>query len=211
MTSGNELKSPNIGRKKDDPPNTTQQSQQLQLQQQSLEYERARLDEEKASFEKIKKDLKELLDGIKVHEKSYEKVGSWSRKHRGSLSNLYKVDSKDNIPKHLIPEKKQDKQEKDAKKKKEKESKKKAVGKGEEIAIIGKDISAPFNVQHRVHVDFDYKWTGQDPEDVFELTVKLGEGYIPPSLILSLLYTTPLLYCICPICIANNSFHQSIR
>jgi hypothetical protein len=180
MTTGNELKSPQVGRKTDLPPPPAQQ--QLQLQAQSLDYERARLEEEKAAFEKIKKDLKDLLDGIKVHERSYVKVGSWSRKHRGSFSNLYKVESSESIPKvALDKEKKEEKKDKEKdkeKKKKDKESKKKEKALLKEEIAVGKDISMPFNVHHKLHVDFDYKWTGQDPEDVFELTQKLGEGYV---------------------------------
>eukprot|EP01113_Clastostelium_recurvatum_P032515 TRINITY_DN4190_c0_g1_i8.p1 TRINITY_DN4190_c0_g1~~TRINITY_DN4190_c0_g1_i8.p1 ORF type:complete len:587 (-),score=130.72 TRINITY_DN4190_c0_g1_i8:28-1788(-) len=38
------------------------------------------------------------------------------------------------------------------------------------------EVSAPFNIKHKVHVDPDYKWSGQNPEEVFELLDKLGEG-----------------------------------
>jgi len=37
-------------------------------------------------------------------------------------------------------------------------------------------ISSPSNARHRVHVDFEYNWTGEDPFLQFELTVKLGQG-----------------------------------
>lgn len=35
------------------------------------------------------------------------------------------------------------------------------------------DVSAPFNVAHKVHVDTDFQWSGSD---VFEVECKLGEG-----------------------------------
>lgn len=42
---------------------------------------------------------------------------------------------------------------------------------------IGQSIGTPFNVQHKVHVDFDYKWTsGQDFNQVFEFLETLGTG-----------------------------------
>lgn len=31
-------------------------------------------------------------------------------------------------------------------------------------------------LKHMVHVDFELKWEGQNPYDVFELEEKLGEG-----------------------------------
>lgn len=188
MTSGGgDVKSPKDGRKNEQlisPPAL----QQLQLQAQNMEWEKVKFEEEKALFERIKKDLKDLLDGIKLnHDKAYEKVGSWGRRRRGSFTQqLYKLDSKESINKMFEKEKsKEEKKEKDKdkeekkKEKKNKDKKKKDIGKEE--VTVGKDISAPFNFQHRVHVDFDYKWTGQDPDDVFELTKKLGEGYAPSS------------------------------
>lgn len=35
-----------------------------------------------------------------------------------------------------------------------------------------------YNVHHKVHVDFDLKWHGQEPTEMFEIYEKLGEGYI---------------------------------
>lgn len=37
-------------------------------------------------------------------------------------------------------------------------------------------VGGPFNVQHKVHVDFEFSWSGQDPGDIFEFVEKLGEG-----------------------------------
>jgi serine/threonine protein kinase len=37
-------------------------------------------------------------------------------------------------------------------------------------------IGRPFNVKHHVHVDMDYKWSGEDPESVFHIDEKLGQG-----------------------------------
>lgn len=34
-----------------------------------------------------------------------------------------------------------------------------------------------YNVHHKVHVDFDLKWHGQEPTEMFEIYEKLGEGY----------------------------------
>ena len=36
----------------------------------------------------------------------------------------------------------------------------------------------PFNVQHKVHVNFDYEWSGEDPKENFQLVQVLGEGYV---------------------------------
>ena len=35
-------------------------------------------------------------------------------------------------------------------------------------------VGTPYNVVHKVHVNFDYQWTGQKPEEVFRLDEKLG-------------------------------------
>lgn len=189
----NEIKSPFIGRKKHNDEQQPQQQpqplQQLQLQQQAqqmrdIEQERAKLEEEKNAFDKIKRDLKDLMDGIKTHEKVHEKEHHFHIvRHRGS--GMLKSDSKESIPramreKEKEKEKEQDKEIRDKDKQKDKEKKKKNKEKkkayGKDDGGVGKDIGNPFNVQHRVHVDFDYKWTGQHPDDVFELSQKLGEG-----------------------------------
>lgn len=40
-------------------------------------------------------------------------------------------------------------------------------------------IGVPFNVQHTSHVSFDFQWTGEkNPEEIFELQDKLGQGYV---------------------------------
>ena len=38
----------------------------------------------------------------------------------------------------------------------------------------GAEISGPMNVQHKVHVNKDFEWSGND---IFDLSEKLGEGY----------------------------------
>jgi hypothetical protein len=43
--------------------------------------------------------------------------------------------------------------------------------------LSGFSIGAPFDVQHRIHVDFDYKWTGEEPSSAFTLNEMIGEGY----------------------------------
>lgn len=37
-------------------------------------------------------------------------------------------------------------------------------------------VGMPMKVVHKVHIDKDYNWSGQDPDEVFELKEKLGEG-----------------------------------
>jgi hypothetical protein len=37
-------------------------------------------------------------------------------------------------------------------------------------------VGIPFNVVHKQHVDFDYKWTGGNPLELFEFQEKIGEG-----------------------------------
>lgn len=39
----------------------------------------------------------------------------------------------------------------------------------------GAEISGPMNVQHKVHVNKDFQWSG---DDIFDLSEKLGEGYM---------------------------------
>jgi hypothetical protein len=39
-----------------------------------------------------------------------------------------------------------------------------------------RSVGTPFNVQHRTHVDTEFKWSGQDLEKTVTLTTKLGEG-----------------------------------
>lgn len=38
------------------------------------------------------------------------------------------------------------------------------------------DCSTPFNVVHRQHVDFNFTWKGQKPEELFEVGMKIGIG-----------------------------------
>lgn len=37
-------------------------------------------------------------------------------------------------------------------------------------------IGSPENFQHHVHVDLNYKWTGEDPAQTFQLGKQLGFG-----------------------------------
>ena len=41
-------------------------------------------------------------------------------------------------------------------------------------------VGTPYNVQHKAHVDEDLKWIGDstDPNEIFELQEKLGEGLV---------------------------------
>lgn len=39
-------------------------------------------------------------------------------------------------------------------------------------------ISSPYNLQHKAHVNFDFKWAGDDPEELFEIQELLGKGYV---------------------------------
>jgi hypothetical protein len=39
----------------------------------------------------------------------------------------------------------------------------------------GSEISGPMNVQHKVHVNKDFQWSGND---MFDLSEKLGEGCV---------------------------------
>lgn len=37
-------------------------------------------------------------------------------------------------------------------------------------------ITSPYNVQHKAHVNFNFKWAGDDPEELFEMHQLLGQG-----------------------------------
>lgn len=37
-------------------------------------------------------------------------------------------------------------------------------------------VGLPYNVKHKQHVNFDFTWTGQKAEDVFELKKEIGKG-----------------------------------
>jgi len=37
-------------------------------------------------------------------------------------------------------------------------------------------ITSPYNVQHKSHVNFNFKWAGDDPEELFEMQGLLGQG-----------------------------------
>ena len=52
--------------------------------------------------------------------------------------------------------------------KKEKKSKKNAKD--------DSNVGNPYNVVHKVHVNFNYEWSGQNPEQVFRIDEKLGQG-----------------------------------
>ena len=39
--------------------------------------------------------------------------------------------------------------------------------------------SGRFNVQHKLHVDIDYTWSGAELSDAFDIEEELGEGYTP--------------------------------
>jgi hypothetical protein len=204
MTGDSKAPSPFVKRKHDDPPpppppiplphipqlqqvhQLQQLQQQIQQQHKELELERIKLEEERLIFEKVKKDLRELLESNKV----YDRVDSYSKK-RGSTAGLSKSDSKETLARREkeIKEKEREKdrerereKEKDKEKlhnEKEKKKKEKNKEKKEKKSNkMVKEIGTPYNIQHKTHVDFDYKWTGQDPDQVFELTQKLGEGYV---------------------------------
>ena len=49
-------------------------------------------------------------------------------------------------------------------------------------------ISDPFNVVHKTHVDFEYKWSGQNPNEAFEFEEKLGEGAFGKKILRTFLY-----------------------
>eukprot|EP01132_Coremiostelium_polycephalum_P000679 gene679-840_t len=55
-------------------------------------------------------------------------------------------------------------------------SKKKDFSKEELETLLKVVVGTPFNVQHKVHVDFDYKWSGQDLDRVFDIQEELGRG-----------------------------------
>eukprot|EP01132_Coremiostelium_polycephalum_P002651 gene2651-3291_t len=38
------------------------------------------------------------------------------------------------------------------------------------------NVGLPFNIVHKTHVDFEYKWTGANVEESFEFKEKLGQG-----------------------------------
>jgi len=42
--------------------------------------------------------------------------------------------------------------------------------------ISQKQIGAPFDVQHKIHVNFEYQWTGEESTSVFNLEQRIGEG-----------------------------------
>lgn len=37
-------------------------------------------------------------------------------------------------------------------------------------------VSSPFGLAHKIHVDLDYNWSGEDPETSFQIQEKIGEG-----------------------------------
>lgn len=156
-----------------------------------MDIEKIKGEDDKLFVEKLKKDLlddklrksitaglqKQLLSSQKDKEKEKDKEEKGKEKKE-------KLEEKEKEKKAKEKEKKDKKREsqvekeKDKKKKKEQQARE-SYGKHNKHSelIAGFDISTPFNIQHKIHVDFDYKWTGQDPDAVFELTQKLGEGY----------------------------------
>jgi hypothetical protein len=47
------------------------------------------------------------------------------------------------------------------------------------VNLSSNGIGVPFNVQHTSHVSFDFQWSGEkNPEEIFELQDKLGQGYV---------------------------------
>jgi hypothetical protein len=38
-------------------------------------------------------------------------------------------------------------------------------------------IGRPFNVVHKYHVTFEFEWQGNNPEEIFRIEEKLGQGY----------------------------------
>lgn len=48
---------------------------------------------------------------------------------------------------------------------------------GREVAQAeSSGITSPYNVQHKSHVNFNFKWAGDDPEELFEMHQLLGQG-----------------------------------
>lgn len=37
-------------------------------------------------------------------------------------------------------------------------------------------VGNPYNLKHKVHVNFDFQWSGQNPVEMFDIQEKLGEG-----------------------------------
>ncbi len=52
-----------------------------------------------------------------------------------------------------------------------------AMGGGPQVGGGAIVISAPSHPRHKLHVDFDFIWTGEDPVAQFTLAAKLGQGY----------------------------------
>lgn len=50
--------------------------------------------------------------------------------------------------------------------------------KNKDSPVVQGSISNPYNLQHKAHVNFDFKWAGDDPEELFEIQELLGKGYV---------------------------------
>lgn len=56
---------------------------------------------------------------------------------------------------------------------------------------LSSQVGTPYNFKRKVHVNFDYQWTGQNPQDVFTRDEMLGEGYTHSHTRTLLLYYRP--------------------
>ncbi|KAN0029372.1 hypothetical protein ACTFIV_011263 [Dictyostelium citrinum] len=127
-------------------------NEEIELIKQKLKEDREQLDKERAQFEEERKIIFESLNKV---------VGSGSTNITKNIAKaLKKAEKKNGI----------------------------SVGSnlnlansggagGSNLNVYNNNIGTPFNVQHKVHVDFDYKWSGcQDLEQVFIMDCILGTG-----------------------------------
>lgn len=174
------VRSPFLPRKKTDSPTSTREENSERMEDDP--------DKLKKEFqEKFKRDINQslnkqiALNGGKEKEKGKEvdeKKKDKKDKHKDAEGKEKKREKKEKEKADKEHKKDEKNKKKEELEKKEEKKKKKEQFKDASQKKSSPDpgISTPFNVQHKVHVDFDYKWSGQNPDEVFELSQKLGEG-----------------------------------
>ncbi|KAK5584898.1 hypothetical protein RB653_006516 [Dictyostelium firmibasis] len=127
-------------------------NEDIELIKQKLKEDREQLDKERAQFEEERKIIFESLNkvvgsGSANITKNIAKALKKAEKKNGSNLNLANSNSGSNLNIY------------------------------NNNSGSNNNIGTPFNVQHKVHVDFDYKWSGcQDLQQVFIMDCILGTG-----------------------------------
>eukprot|EP01133_Synstelium_polycarpum_P014871 gene14871-17585_t len=135
---------------------------------QSIENERASFARDRAHFEKEKErfeeERKRFEEERKIIYDSLAKAVGSGKNVAKAIKKAEKLQKERSALVHSSSSSEQHQQQKEQKDHKEQQSSGQVV------------VGTPFNVKHKVHVDFEYVWSGEELDKVFEFQEVLGTG-----------------------------------